>query len=143
VHRLAVDLRHVQLTLHDHADGDAPLGRVTLSLSGLWGDEGSVVSTHALVLHRWFALPSFDAPITLPGSLPGHGIGDRVGLDTPWTGGIADRSFFNLPSYAPYREPDNFKIPFWLQPETYYAHHQTKVREPDGLPTRNAGKSTN
>ena len=62
-----------------------------------------------------------DASIILPGSLPGQGIGDRVGLDTPWTGGIFDKSFFTSPAYAAYRESDNFKVPFWLQPETYYA----------------------
>ncbi len=73
------------------------------------------------VAQRWFSHAFTGATITLPGTLPGHGIGDRVGLDTPWTGGIFDQSFFNSPDYAPYREPDNFKVPFWLQPETYYA----------------------
>jgi hypothetical protein len=73
------------------------------------------------VAQRWFSHAFTGATIMLPGTLPGHGIGDRVGLDTPWTGGIFDQSFFNSPDYAPYREPDNFKVPFWLQPETYYA----------------------
>ncbi len=90
----------------------------TLSLAGVWtfslDREGCGISK------RWFAsdLPGL---IDLPGSLPGHGIGDRVGMETPWTGGIFDRSFFTSPAYASYREPDHFKIPFWLQPETYYA----------------------
>ena len=69
--------------------------------------------------------------VALPGSLPGHGIGDRVGLDTPWTGGIFDKSFFTSPVYAAYREPDNFKVPFWLQPETYHAGVAWYQREID------------
>ena len=79
---------------------------------------------------RWFT-HDLQAKIELPGSLPGHGIGDRVGLDTPWTGGIFDKSFFNSPAYAFYREPDNFKVPFWLQPETYYAGVAWYQREID------------
>ena len=56
----------------------------------------------------------------LPASLPQQGIGMPIGVDTPWTGSILDRSWFTSPDYAAYRQPGNMKVPFWLQPETYY-----------------------
>jgi len=69
---------------------------------------------------RWFgrALPD---KIKLPGSLPGQGVGDPVTTNTAWVGGIVDRSWFTAPGFEQYRQPGNVKIPFWLQPETYYA----------------------
>ncbi len=42
-------------------------------------------------------------------------------VDTQWTGGIVDRSFFTDPQFAKYREPGHIKLPFWLQPDKYYA----------------------
>ncbi|MBL9138224.1 MAG: hypothetical protein JNK85_20310 [Verrucomicrobiales bacterium] len=59
--------------------------------------------------------------IRLPGSLPLRGIGDPVSTNTPWIGGIVDRSWFTDGSWAGYRQTGNVKIPFWLQPETYYS----------------------
>ena len=104
----------------------------TLSLAGLWRCR----------LGRDLPAPTAPWPddadtalVHLPGSLPGHGIGDPVGLATPWTGGIFDRSFFTAPAYAPYREPGNFKVPFWLQPDTYYAGvawYQREIEIPAG-----------
>jgi hypothetical protein len=90
----------------------------SLSLAGTWSF--SLDRENHGIARRWFSreLPE---RIELPGSLAVQGVGDRVGLDTPWTGGIFDKSFFTAPEYAAYREPDNFKVPFWLQPETYYA----------------------
>ncbi len=72
------------------------------------------------VEERWFER-EFSDRIELPGSLPAHGLGDPVTVDTKWIGGIVDRSFFTAPEFARYREPGNVKVPFWLQPETYYA----------------------
>jgi|GEM_PF-73881 len=59
--------------------------------------------------------------VNLPGTLPGQGIGDDVTLNTKWIGGIADRSFFTAPEYEKYRQSGHIKIPFWLQPDKYYA----------------------
>ncbi|MGH3421651.1 MAG: sugar-binding domain-containing protein, partial [Streptosporangiaceae bacterium] len=56
----------------------------------------------------------------LPGSLPERGVGDPVSVATKWTGSIFDKSWFTAPAYAPYRQPGNIKVPFWLQPETHY-----------------------
>ncbi len=60
------------------------------------------------------------ALVDLPGSLSDNGIGDAVTVDTPWTGSIFDKSWFTAPEYAPFRQPGYIRVPFWLQPETYY-----------------------
>ncbi len=72
------------------------------------------------ISERWFK-QALTGKIALPGSLPGQGIGDPVTTNTVWTGGIVDRSWFAAPEYAPYRQSGNVKVPFWLQPDTYYA----------------------
>jgi hypothetical protein len=69
---------------------------------------------------RWFAR-TLPGKVRLPGSLPAQGIGDPVTVDTQWTGEIVDRSFFTAPAYSPYRQPGYVKVPFWLQPQKYYA----------------------
>ena len=69
---------------------------------------------------RWYSR-KLDGAIDLPGSLQAQGVGDAIGLETPWVGTIVDQSFFTDARYAPYRQPDNFKVPFWLQPEKYYS----------------------
>ena len=71
--------------------------------------------------------------IRLPGSLQAQGYGEEPGLDTAWVGNIIDRSLFEDPRYAPYREPGNFKVPFWLQPEKHYngaAWYQRSIEIP-------------
>ena len=72
------------------------------------------------IAQRWFAadLKTADT-LRLPGSLQEQGFGDVPGPSTPWTGQI-QQSEWNKPKYAPYRSADNFKMPFWLQPERYY-----------------------
>ena len=97
-------------------EGAAAAG--SISLAGRWrfrldpGDQG--------MGEGWFE-QSLPGAIQLPGTLTGQGIGDEIGTDTAWVGGIVDRSFFTAPEYAAYREPGQVKIPFWLQPEKYYA----------------------
>lgn len=88
-----------------------------ISLAGQWSfqidksDEG--------IKNRWFETKLTDN-INLPGSLTTNGKGDDITLATPWTGSIFDSSYFLKPEYAQYREPDNIKVPFWLQPLKYY-----------------------
>ncbi len=88
------------------------------SLAGSW--RFRLDRLDAGMAERWFerALPD---QIELPGSLPERGVGDPVSTNTAWTGGIVDQSWFTAPEYAPYRQPGNVKVPFWLQPEHYYA----------------------
>jgi hypothetical protein len=90
----------------------------TLSLAGRWRFD--LDCADAGVSGQWFE-HALAQKIHLPGSLPEQGVGDEVGLDTPWTGGIVDCSFFEAPQFAKYREPGRICIPFWLQPEKYYA----------------------
>jgi hypothetical protein len=89
-----------------------------ISLAGTWRfqlDRGN-----AGIQERWFER-SLPDKIKLPGSLPAQGIGDDVTVATHWTGDIIDQSWFTAPEYAAYRKPGNLKVPFWLQPEKYYA----------------------
>jgi hypothetical protein len=72
------------------------------------------------VAEHWYDRP-LAHHLRLPASLPERGMGDDVTLQTHWTGGINDRSFFDAPQFARDREPGHIRIPFWLQPEKYYA----------------------
>lgn len=58
--------------------------------------------------------------VRLPGSLNENGIGNEVSPDTPWTGTITSRMWHDDERFAPYREPGNTKILFWLQPDKHY-----------------------
>ncbi len=89
----------------------------SISLAGQWRFQ--LDRADVGINERWFAreLPE---RIHLPGSLPEQGIGDDISTNTPWTGGIVDKSWFTAPEYAKYRKPGNVKVPYWLQPEKYY-----------------------
>ncbi|MEN8202549.1 MAG: sugar-binding domain-containing protein [Bacteroidota bacterium] len=62
-----------------------------------------------------------EGSIKLPGSMAENGLGDDVTLSTPWTGSIIDSAYYTEDRYEKYRQPGNFKIPFWLKPVKYYA----------------------
>jgi hypothetical protein len=99
-------------------EGDSPRPADTVSLAGPWRFQ--LDRADAGIPDRWFTRTLPDK-ITLPGTLPLQGIGDPVTVATQWIGGIVDKSWFDSPDYAPYRQPGNVKVPFWLQPEKYYA----------------------
>lgn len=90
----------------------------TQSLEGEWrfaldlGNSG--------IEERWFD-QTLDGRVLLPGDLTSQGIGNPITVDTPWVGSVFDASYYKAERFAPYREPDNIKVPFWLQPELYYA----------------------
>ncbi len=88
-----------------------------IDLSGTW--QFALDPFDKGVSESWFNQILKDT-LTLPGSLTSNGKGDDITLATPWTGQIVDSSFFKKPEYAKYREPGNFKIPFWLQPLKYF-----------------------
>lgn len=77
--------------------------------------------------------------LALPGSLQESRLGGAVTPDTAWTGSIFDRSYFTAPEYAPYRQPGNIKVPFWLQPETHFTGEAVYERTID-IPATWAGK---
>jgi hypothetical protein len=116
----------------DSARADA----IQLALDGQWrfaldrGDAG--------ISQRWFTR-TLDGQVRLPGALPAQGIGDDVSLDTKWTGGIRDPQWHKKPLYAPYTSPENFKFPFWLQPDKYYAGAAWYQRDLE-IPVEWAGK---
>jgi len=101
-----------------------------LELTGEWhfasdpNDEG--------IQEQWYTSKLKDQ-VTLPGSMNSNGKGNDVNLQTEWTGGFNDSSFFKDPEYAEFRQPDNFKIPYWLQPLKHYqgaAWYQKEVDIP-------------
>lgn len=108
----------------------------TLSLAGQW--RFSLDPQNVGVAGRWFER-GFAETIRLPGSLPAQGVGDPVTLETPWVGGIQDSNWHQKPLYAPFTRPANFKFPFWLQPETYYAGAAWYQRDIE-IPTGWAGR---
>ena len=89
----------------------------TISLSGRWrfkmdrGDKG--------VQENWQSQILMDS-VQLPGSLLENNIGDKVTLQTKWTGSIYDSSWYFNPRFVKYRTPENLKFPFWLTPKYYY-----------------------
>lgn len=85
------------------------------------------------VSEKWFSL-NLEDKITLPGSITSNGKGNDINFETPWTGQIVDSAFFKNDEYARFRQPGNFKIPFWLQPVKYYkgaAWYQKEVVIPE------------
>ncbi len=86
-------------------------------LSGNWRfaidaqDEG--------ILQQW-ATKKLPDQIQLPGTMITRNKGEEVGLKTKWTASIYDSSFFFQPRLEKFRQPDNYKIPFWLTPQKYY-----------------------
>lgn len=72
--------------------------------------------------------------IHLPGSLQEQGYGNDVGIETPWTGWVVDKSWYNSPEYEKFRQPGNIKVPFWLNPDKHYvgvAWYQKEVEVPE------------
>src|SRR5580765_8644789 len=107
-----------------------------LSLDGKWRFD--LDATDVGIGERWFER-KLGGSIQLPGSLPERGVGDPVTVETKWTGGIVDKSFFTAPEFARYRQPCNVKVPFWLQPTAYYAGPAWYQRE-FGIPADWEGK---
>ena len=89
----------------------------SISLAGRW--RFALDPRDRGLAESWCSHP-LQGSVRLPGTLAGQGIGDPITLETPWTGGIVDKSFFTAPEYAPYRQPGRIKVPFWLQPERYF-----------------------
>lgn len=106
----------------------------TISLAGKWAvklDPESVAESQGWPNGPLKTMLS----ASLPGSLTTNGIGDQVTLATPWMGDTSRGGWATEKRYEPYRQPGNIKIPFWLQPDTYYrgkAWFQREIRIPDG-----------
>ena len=87
------------------------------ALAGQWR---LALDPNDLGLEEAWHAKSLQSHIDLPGSLEHARVGNAVTPVTPWTGDINDKSFFTEPEYAAYRQPGNIKVPFFLQPDTWY-----------------------
>ncbi|MCC5835015.1 MAG: hypothetical protein JJU20_09805 [Opitutales bacterium] len=103
----------------------------TLNLSGTWAF--ALDAADGGIREEWFRR-SLSESIQLPGSVDAQGLGHPVTLESPWTGTIFNRDYYDKDAYAPYREPGNIKVPFFLQPETHYigvAWYQKSIKVND------------
>jgi hypothetical protein len=91
--------------------------RTVINLAGQW--KFQIDSTDVGVPEKWF-LKNLSETINLPGSMVQNGKGGNVRVDTKWTGGIVDKSWFTDKKYEKYRRPGNIKVPFWLNPVKTY-----------------------
>lgn len=101
-----------------------------VSLDGAWSIR--LDPDNIGIAQGWFSARAGEAR-PLPATLPALGLGDRPSVATKWTGTLESREYYTADSYAHYREPDNFKVPFFLQPETYYtgaAWYQREITVP-------------
>ncbi|MEZ0538128.1 exo-beta-1,4-galactosidase [Fibrella arboris] len=88
-----------------------------IALKGQWRFRTD--PTDVGVAEKWFGT-TLPETIKLPGSMLENDKGDKVTLNTQWTGSIYDSSWYFNPRMARYRRPDNLKFPFWLTPAKYY-----------------------
>jgi hypothetical protein len=68
---------------------------------------------------KWFSRQLAET-IKLPGTVQEQGLGDAITKDTPWMGRLYDKNWFMRADYKAFTQPDNIRVPFWLQPQRYY-----------------------
>lgn len=88
----------------------------SLDLSGTWGVR--VDAEDQGVTQAWFAQTLTDT-IHLPGVLTAQGYGDPVSMNTRWIGNITEL-WQSDPYYEQYQDLNDFRMPFWLQPDRHY-----------------------
>lgn len=101
-----------------------------ISLSGEWNF--SMDTADIGVKEEWFN-KTFSETVLLPGSMATNEKGFKVNVKTEWTGSMWNRSWYEDEFYAKYRDEDNTKVVFWLQPDKYYkgpAWYQRKINIP-------------
>ncbi len=103
-----------------------------IDLAGEWA---VVLDSNDVGIEKAWFKKSLSGSVRLPGSLVENGLGNDISVNTKWTGTIIDSSWYTDEKYAPYRQPGNIKIPFWLQPQKHYigaAWYQKKIKIPKG-----------
>ena len=101
-----------------------------ISLTGEWGFKIDTADTG--VQQEWFK-QKFAEKVNLPGSMNTNGKGFDVDVNTPWTGNMWNKAWYESAEYAKYREKGNTKVVFWLQPDKYYtgvAWYQKEITIP-------------
>jgi len=114
-----------------------PADNDSIDLSGEWAFKLDPESQG--ITDNWFS-SELPGKVNLPGSLAENNIGEDVSVNTRWTGTIVDSSWFFSKLTRQYRKPGHVKIPFWLQPDKYYAGmawYQKKVNIPDSWNKKN------
>ncbi|UCD50538.1 MAG: hypothetical protein JSW27_23805, partial [Phycisphaerales bacterium] len=108
----------------------AAAGGDTIDLSGSWRFQ--LDPNDVGVVEAWYARELLEQ-LHLPGALQNQGFGNSITLDTEWTGAAKKETWLNEPRYEQYRQPDNIKVPFFLQPEKHYvgaAWYQRRIKIP-------------
>lgn len=104
-----------------------------VSLAGTWKVALDPKDEGPAVLRRKTNAPTQAGSVWLPGSIQAQGYGDLPTTKSPW---IGDQRYPEWAEslYAPYREDDNFKMPYWLTPDRVYvgqAWFEREVRIPE------------
>lgn len=106
---------------------DSPYSASSLSLEGQWK------FTYGKDAESPDGI-SCDRSIQLPGSLQEQGFGDPVSLETPWTMQYVGTHWVTDSRYKAHLKGGELRMPFWLQPETYFvgaAWYQREVEIPE------------
>jgi len=64
--------------------------------------------------------PEYDDYVMLPGSMLTNDKGNRVYVNTQWTGSLYDSSYYFNPYMEKYRHEGEMKFPFFLTPKRHY-----------------------
>lgn len=103
----------------------------TINLAGSW--DFKIDSLDLGEQEQWYN-NLFEDQVELPGSMSENGKGDTINLETNWTGNLwNDSLWYKSEKYKKYREKDNLKISFWLQPDKRYygaAWYQKEIEIP-------------
>ena len=91
--------------------------KYVIDLSGTW--QFSMDPDDTGESENWFSKDLGEA-VNLPGSMVENGKGFEISMETKWTGGIQNSEWHKHPNYAPYHDPENIRLPYWLQPEKKY-----------------------
>ena len=101
-----------------------------INLAGEWSFK--IDTAEVGVQQEWFK-QKFSEKVNLPGSMNTNGKGFDVDVNTPWTGNMWNRTWYESKDYEKYREKGNTKVVFWLQPDKYYtgvAWYQKEITIP-------------
>jgi beta-galactosidase len=113
----------------------------TIDLAGQWRCE--LDRQDAGVDQKWFSRQLAET-IKLPGTLQEQGFGDPITKDIQWMGRLYDKSWYLRADYKAFTQPDNIRVPFWLQPQRYYrgaAWYQRQITIPKSWKGRRAAVS--
>jgi len=113
-----------------------PTSTSLISLAGEWA---CALERRNQAISETWQMRELPGRASLPGSLQAQGIGDPVHAETAWTGSIVSSAYFDSEDYAPFRSPNEIKVPYWLQPDCTYVGKAWYQKDID-IPNEWAGK---